>query len=408
MSEYDRSQFDRDGLDALTEPVGYPYSQTVTNPYLVRVLDADLNYIGAIKRYTYFGWSARYYDVDSFTLKINTAEEYTDLLKIGNWIVYDAGFRAYIGRIENAVYSLDTDSRKEMLEISGRDVTGAFGSPGRILLAGTDTGTGYDNQTSVAAETAIRHYVDVNCISATDVSRNYPHLTLQTDFERGAVISVSGRFDILLDKVSEICKATGLGFGSDFVADPDTNAAYIEFVILSGSDHTYDSVMPVMFSPKFNNLKSFTLTKSAVDSGTLAYVAGQGEAAARTVEEVYVASSEPTGFGRREIFKDRRDSDDTDELITAGQAELRVSSIETSISAEILASGAFEYGTDYMLGDIVSLIYRDEIYDVRVVEVLEEITTKNKKDVTLTLGKPLSTLSKYVQESTAAGPGARQ
>lgn len=409
MARYDRSGLDRSGLDALTAESLYPYSQVVTNPYPIKILDSDLNYIAAIKRYTYFGWSAKYFDVDSFVLKINAEEEYADLLTRGNWIVYNNGQRAYAGSIENSEAVYDSDTQKEMLTVSGRDITGKFGTPGRILLHQTNSGTGYDVQSSVPAETAIRHYVDVNCISATDTRRNYPHLTLQTDLERGAVISVSGRFEPLLDKVTEICKATDLGFGSELVTDPDTNASHIEFVVLSGSDHTYDSVMPVMFSTDFNNLKSFRLTESSVDSGTLAYVAGQGEAAARTVQEVYVAASEPEGFDRREIFKDRRDTSDTNELQTAGEAEIRVSSIETSISAEVIAEGgSFTYGEDYNLGDIVSLVRRGTVYDVRVVEVLEEITTSNKREITLTLGKPLSTLSKYVSESAAAGPGARQ
>ena len=54
-----------------------------------------------------------------------------------------------------------------------------IGIPRAFALEGVSSGTGYDTQTAVDAESAMRHYVDVNCINASDLRAILQILCLQ-------------------------------------------------------------------------------------------------------------------------------------------------------------------------------------------------------------------------------------
>jgi hypothetical protein len=83
--------------------------------------------------------------------------------------------------------------------------------------AGTDT-------IQDTAETAIRHYVNGNIIEATDTYRRDPFLALEAvDYTRGETVTISARFDNLLDLCETIGTLGGIGWQS-VVVDDDTKA----------------------------------------------------------------------------------------------------------------------------------------------------------------------------------------
>lgn len=85
---------------------------------------------------------------------------------------------------------------------------------------------------------------------------------------------------------------------------------------------------------------------------TSVLVAGQGEGAARTVSE----HTQDTDWGRRiEMFQDRRDTDDPEELDEAGRVTLAEGAAGASAKVEINEVPGLVYGIDYQLGDIVTV-----------------------------------------------------
>ena len=390
---FDTSGFDKTGFDVVYPSTStYPISQTTQNPYPVKVVDSSCNYLAIVFSYQYLGWTRRLYEPDGFTLELNTKTTYSDKFVLGNYLGFKDNKR-FIGYIEDINYVQDKLTNK--LTITGRDPTGLFAN--RIALHNTTTGTGYDDQ-SGNAETVISHYINKNCIDASDNSRNLSNLVLLTDEGRGNEVSYSARFDYISDIVSDLANSGELGFQTSY--NPIDCTVELDFI--EGTDHSYTSSDPVVFKNDFKNIISLDISKSAVGNVNLAYVGDSGSDAARSLDEVFV-SSEPSGNDRIELFVDGSSTTTTAERTTLGESAIIENQTQTSVSAEIKAdNSAFVYGTDYDLGDTVSLEFEDTVYDLKIVEVLLEFDSDNYKKVTLTLGKPLRSFVKQTKKDTRA------
>ena len=190
-------------------------------------------------------------------------------------------------------------------------------------------------------------------MDATDTDRNFPLLYLETpDGERG-VIKYDGRFQYISEICEEISLATGLGW--DIVLDP-TNKRMV-FTIIEGLDRSWGNGVNsvVMFSPKFGNVRLISYLDSSINSKNVAYVAGQGEAEARDVDEIEYLGQTYTGMDRREFLIDARDLDDGDKMAQRGNERLAEFGEEKIIEIENLSTGPFSYGEDFYLGDIVTI-----------------------------------------------------
>jgi len=87
-----------------------------------------------------------------------------------------------------------------------------------------------------------------------------------------------------------------------------------------------------------------------------------------------------SGNDRIELFVDGSSTTTTAERTTLGESAIIENQTQTSVSAEIKAdNSAFVYGTDYDLGDTVSLEFEDTVYDLKIVEVLLEFYSDNYK-----------------------------
>ena len=352
---------------------------------LVTIFDSTLTAQGILEDYEYLNWNFRYRDISDFKLIINRYKSNVEYLIKGNVLaLYVAGYyRA--GIIESIEIGLDDKGKiSENYIITGRGLKGLLAE--RIALNGTATGTGYDSQSAVAS-TAMRHYVNVNCMDATDVDRNYPLLFLEDpDPVAGGSIKYDARFQYISEIMKEISLASGLGW--DIVLDP-TNKKMV-FTIIEGLDRSWDNGVNsvVSFSPKFGNIKLITYLDSNIGSKNVAYVAGQGEANARDVDEVTYLAAGYTGMLRREVLIDARDLDATDKMLQRGNERL-VEPGETKVfEMENLNAGPFSYGEDFYLGDIVTANYPNIIEaDLRVIESRIEITPKDLIQNSLLFGK---------------------
>ncbi len=127
---------------------------------------------------------------------------------------------------------------------------------------------------------------------------------------------------------------------------------------------------PVIFSSRFDNVKSQEYVDSLIGYGNYAIVAGQGEEANR---EIIMMGSEATGFEKSVIFVDARDLEANTDLPARGEAKLKEHERIISFDAEVFPTRPFEYEKDWDLGDIVTVQNKEwnvEV-DARITEVTE-------------------------------------
>ena len=232
--------------------------------------------------YEFLRWNIKYRQVDNFELKINRYKVNVDKLTEGSIIAFYKNGNWRAGIIESKELRLTEEGKiSESWSIIGRGLDGLLSE--RIALYATDSGDGYDNQYDLA-ETVMRHYVDINCISSSDTDRNYSLLDLEADSLRGVSIYYSARFQFISEILEEISLASGLGW--EVVLD--TINQRLKFRVLEGLDRSWENGVNsvVVFSPEYGNIKLLGYKKSRISSKNVAYVAGQGDADTRDVDEV--------------------------------------------------------------------------------------------------------------------------
>jgi len=354
---------------------------------LVTIFDSTLTRIGILEDYEYLYWSYNFRKPGSFKLIVNRYKFGTEYLIKGNVIaLYVAGYyRA--GIIKSRQISLTEKGKlSENYTIVGYELGGLLAERIALHNTGAET-TGYDSQNTYA-ETAMRHYVNVNCMDATDTNRNYPLLYLESpDGQRGGNIKYDARFQKISELLEEISLATA-NLGWEVVLDP-TNKRMV-FKIIEGIDRSFDNGenSPVTFSPSFGNVRLISYLNSDLNSKNVAYVAGKGEADEREVEQVSYQDGTYSNIGRREVFIDARDLDSNDKLIQRGNERLAELGEEKVLEIENLSTGSFSYGVDFYLGDILTVDYPDIVSaDLRVIESIIEIDAKNLIQNKLIFGK---------------------
>jgi hypothetical protein len=337
---------------------------------------APLTLAAYVDAYEYLSWTRRYRRPGAWKCQINrylpAAKEFVP----GRLVYFQRNGEDRLALIETRQISVDVSGRpSEQWTVAGREVLGILGD--RLCLHGVNTGSGYDEQTG-AAETVIRHYVDVNTINPADPTRIVPFLVLApTDEGRGGTTSQKARFDVLADLLESICAASGLGYRGRWSWDDWR----LVFEVVQGIDRT-DSVI---LSPALGNCTITGYNESTSLAPSVAVVAGQGEAAARAVADVGTGDG-LIGFARRERFVDARDLAAAAELEQRGMEKLAEDGDTTTLEIEYIQTAAYQYGDDFDIGDVVHVEYPDiAAMDARIVEIVEEYAREGER-LTLVLG----------------------
>lgn len=161
----------------------------------------------------------------------------------------------------------------------------------------------------------------------------------------GQTITGRARFVVLIELLQELAIQGGdLGFRVQQAGSS------LQFVVFSPSDLTAS----VRFSHRQRNLQAFDYGEQA-GQGNYVYAAGGGEGTARIIEEGSDLAS-VTLYGRWERFSDRRDTsvvaelrdDITEELATwASKERMKLTPVDTQMQ---------RYGSDYQLGNRVTVV----------------------------------------------------
>lgn len=356
----------------------------------VEIRDASRQMVGIVDTAKSVIWHTVYNGTGDFEVYAPATLENINLLAVGNYVTrYDD---RNVGIIEKIEITYDPKSGR-MIAASGRFAKELLGR--RIIY--TMSGT------SVSAtilrgnvEAAARSLVSSNAISCTfDSARNIAELTLGASAgTTETIVDSSGNaaekqvtYDNLLDYTDSLLEEYGLGAYCG-LAD-DLTLAYTVFKGADRSTENTEGNEPVIFSQDFDNLLSSAYEYDRSTYKNAALIGGQGEGLERFC--VVLSDSASTGAARREIFVDARNSSKTykddsgkdqtltdaeysQQLISEGRQKIAESAIVERFDGEIdLQNGSYEYGTDYALGDIVTVqdLEIGLYINVRLLEITE-------------------------------------
>lgn len=262
------------------------------------------------------------------------------------------------------------EAHSKNIRIGGPDLKGFWLSSREIDPGASE----FDSQSGVAAETAMKHYVDDHLVAPSAAARNVNNeltgitFLTQGDSLRGTSVEYSGRWVNLLTALIDLARS------GDVLQDVIIRSDYggYEYQVSSPVDATEDTgAIPVVFSIGWDNVSSLIYKEDFSAAVNALSVLGTGSGAARVVQEVLDAASIAADF-RREGHLDSRQADTVAKLTQAGRIAIAQSLFDAiSADAEPLLVGPTLYRNQWDIGYDVTLAIPElnvEI-DRRIVEV---------------------------------------
>lgn len=173
--------------------------------------------------------------------------------------------------------------------------------------------------------------------------------------------------------LESVCTTYGIGWDVYI-----KNAKYV-FKLYKGTDRTYNQneVIPVVFSPEFDNLINSKYTYDLTEFKNAGIVAGEGEGTAQRIVSVGSA----TGLDRYEMYIDGSSVSTNGEIITLdtymkmltdyGNEQLKTTQLNEKVEGEIIANGMYKLNEDYFLGDLVQIENENGISaQTRIIELI--------------------------------------
>ena len=193
--------------------------------------------------------------------------------------------------------------------------------------------------------------------------------------------------DNLYEAISTLCDTFGIGFKIELNAQNE-----FVFSLYSGINRSLnqEEVVPVIFSPDFENILNSTSNYDIKDYRNVALVAGEDEDVG--VSRRCVVIGDQTGLDRREIFVDARDiqsEDEYGETIPDEEyyAQLRERGEEYLNDCPFInnfeggtESSYYTYGVDFKMGDIVHIEDKfGQMTQARIVELIRSKDTSGSR-----------------------------
>ena len=183
----------------------------------------------------------------------------------------------------------------------------------------------------------------------------------------------------LSDSVEEILSTYGLGYCLEYKVIGKPGA--MQFKILQGADRSVGNKQgnpAVRFSPEFDNVLASDFAEDYTSLKNVALVAGEGEGTARRS----VTVGEGSGLTRRELYVDSRNTSSNDGEISdadynsmlqqEGVDALSQTQVTRTFAGEIEPDVNYHYGTDYFIGDIITVQNEYNIgFQARIAEIVE-------------------------------------
>jgi hypothetical protein len=353
----------------------------------VEVRDASLARVGQILPKDLVGFKAvlRFNNVGSWEITLPNGHEVGETLRLPGSGIVVTGPNGVIlsGPTTGATNTKTAENPNGDWTIQGADdsiVLGerlAYPTPS---VADVSAQTEANDARTGVASTVMFGYVDDNIGPNAPVEREIPGLALGTDLGLGSTVYPSARFDVLGELLAGIASIDGLGF------DIKQVDGTLEFNVFQPVDRSGYIRMDVA-----NNTLSKTEYAYGSHSLSRAIVAGGGTGVDRAFVEVTSTESlaaEDAWNRRIESFIDQRNTTDENELTQAGNEKLADGGA-TLTSVDVVPSSdmTMAYGSDWDLGDVVTVVVDDQEVSATVTTVSMSVSSDGVR-VGATVGQP--------------------
>lgn len=351
----------------------------------VMILDENFNVLGSIGVFKSLIWTRRYYECGMFEMHFSA--EYFPLIQNGKYLFRND--RKELGVIRERNYN-QSDKGQRTAYSKGYFAESLLNN-WIIPLTYNKTGT---------PEEISRDLVDKNIISPSDSGRKFPHIILGYQKGIGKSVAFQSTGDTMGEKMYSIEQTQEMSHR--LVYDYQTND--LTFEVWKGLDRTdtQDVNSWAIFSDSYYNVKNVSYDRDDSDFKNYAYVAGEGEGAARTIVEV--DGRKDPSEERREIYVDARDlqskyQDASGKEQTYSDAEyqslLRQRGLEKleeypvveTVNSDIDADANLVYMKDFDLGDLCTYQNTEmQIECAKRVTEIQEVYEGSKQTLSITFG----------------------
>lgn len=225
------------------------------------------------------------------------------------------------------------------------------------------------------AETIIKNMVSANAGVDAIPARKTRRFKVAASQGQGAISTVNTRLKNLLVEAAKIADASNL------------------VMTCAQAPGTLDSVFDIhparnrsrriRFSPATGEVTEFSNQQDA-PTVTAVIVGAEGEGADRTLVEY--SNNDGWGGRRIEVFKDRRDTDEADEMAKTANEELSKGAAGVKVTFTVTDSAYRRFGRDYQVGDVVSVELQDGAVLVEQITSAKITWANGYREVELVIG----------------------
>lgn len=329
----------------------------------IYVLNSSGTPLGLVESYQSVIWNMQYFGYNDLQLVTAATDEALALLQVGNLLVRDMdmsnGEYHNVMMIEKRELAFDVESGW-LLTITGKGLKNILSR--RIVWSQINT--------SGTVESAIRQVITDNVISPSDSNRAIPNFILAPSMGATDEADIQLLGDNIAEWLESVC--TTYGYGWDVYL---ANGQYV-FKLYQGTDRTYNSDTPVVFSPKYDNLYSSNYSYDLSNYGNVGLVGGEGDGINMRTATVGNAS----GLDRYEKFIDGSSVSSNGEIITVetylkllesyGNEEITQFQLTQTFDGVIEPNGMYKLNVDYFLGDVVQVESNGIMATPRITEII--------------------------------------
>ena len=381
---------------------------------MIEVLDENLKKVDILRKYTFAQYEDMFRDVGTFKINARIVQDNLFLLDKTKefYVLFDG---TVFGKVENVKRESDSEYEQTIV-LSGRLGLLLFT---KRVIAGTIK---FKGNTAQFVKEVIH-----NEVVKEATSKRYVNIDIQYDNEEHlnsfcSVVDKQVTGGYVWDSVQPALEQDKLGLYFVPIVETEhipeggtepTNISKWKLTIGAGKDRTKGNTqgnVPVVFSQSLSNIARTNYELETKQYCNVAYVAGEGEEEQRKWYEVYAkeevtqGEEDKSGWQRNELWIDARDVQSTDEegnKLTDEEYEQLIKQRANEKFAEnekgesytatiTEANKQYTYGTDYKLGDWVTVI-DDELgitVDAQVTAVTKSIEgVREIVDIDFTYGK---------------------
>lgn len=325
----------------------------------------------------------RYYKTSDFQLQIAPTDETIEVLIPRNCLLIEGVFYY----IDNVVYN----QKDHTLVVSGISLFGLLKN--RVIWSNFSL---YQTPVFMCQQILLE-----NVTSPSNANRTIDLFTVSADSISQSNIQYQNSYGMVREEIESLCETYDFGF-KETPTDTLNPSCNIHFY--KGQDKSDW----IEFSIDNEMMFSETYEANDYDESTTALVAGEGEGVNRTIITLNDGLS---GLDRKELYVDARDLQSTDGqttltteeynnlLTTRGIEKLSEKQAILLLDGDVnIESELYKYGTDYNLGDTVSVYSkRFNVSTTKTLTEMQETWDSKGHFLSPTFGKRTPTIIDYIK-----------